>query len=117
MPHESTSSVFVPDAGPAACARRSDDTDASSTRLGASVYVTGARSSATASQHRSDLLCHSRSMPRISKARSNSMESAGNNARSSKTLDCIEDTDNGSTCQRWHRNSNPWNFRGSGVAE
>jgi hypothetical protein len=28
MPHESTSSVFVPDAGAAACARRSDDTDA-----------------------------------------------------------------------------------------
>ena len=33
MPHESTSSVFVPDAGPSACALRSDSTNVASLRV------------------------------------------------------------------------------------
>ena len=61
--------------------------------------------------------CHSCSMPRISRAQSNSIDPFGNSDTFSKKLERTSSTSNGSTCQLEQRSSRPWKRDGSGVAE
>src|SRR5208282_3368135 len=58
------------------------------------------------------LPCHSWSIPRISRAQSNSTDPGGNSVRSSKKLDSTFSMAKGATCQSKLRSSRPSNSPG-----